>query len=81
MTKLKDLYKQAAQKALDDGIDAGNEKQLVAWIWNNCNFRTECLFFLVLGIGCELADLQAQAEGFENDVVRAYLMAQTKLKQ
>jgi len=30
----------------------------------------------VLGIGCALADLQAQEKGFKNEVQRAFLDAQ-----
>ena len=73
---LKQLYKQAAQKAFTDGIDAGDQSALVAWIRSNCNYRPETEYFLLLGIGCNLADLQAQAKGFKNDVHRAFLDAQ-----
>ena len=66
--ELKQIYKAAANKAFEDNIDPGNEPQLIAWIENNCSFDREYLFFLVLGIGAELADLQAQHEGYEHQV-------------
>jgi len=76
MTNLKELYNQAARKAFTDGVDAGSESALVAWIWSNCNYRPDTEYFLVLGIGCALADLQAQEKGFKNEVQRAFLDAQ-----
>ena len=53
--------------------------QLAKWIWSNCEFPLECLYYLVLGIGCDLADLQAQRDGFTNEVERAYYTAQVSL--
>ena len=79
MADVKELYKQAAQKAFQDNIDTGNEKQLSQWIWDNCKFPLECMYYLVLGIGCELADLQAQRDGFDNEVARAVATAQINL--
>jgi hypothetical protein len=76
---LKELYKQAAQKAYSDGIDSGNEMQLAKWIWSNCKFPLECYYYLVLGIGCELADIQAQKQGFLDEVERAYYTAKISL--
>ena len=63
--ELLSMYRQAAEQAHTDGIRACEEKRLTTWIWYNCKFPLECLFYLVLGIGCELADYEAQLCGFE----------------
>jgi hypothetical protein len=76
---LNTIYKQAAQKAHTDGIAAGDEAKLVEWICSNCRFDEDKLFFLVLGIGCELADIEARKEGFENGVHKAFNSAAIKL--
>lgn len=65
---LKRLYEMAAEKAYNDGVDPDDENRLVAWITANCEFNRDHLFFLVLGIGAELADLIATGEGFQNQV-------------
>lgn len=78
---LKALYKNAAKKAFSDGISAGDEKQLIAWIYANCDFDDEVLFFLVLGIGAELADLEAQKQGYISEVDRAFTIAKSTLEQ
>ena len=64
--KLEEMYKLAAQKAFEDDIDPGNETQLNQWIWDNCKFPIECMFYLVLGIGSELADIRAREKGYTN---------------
>ena len=76
---LTEIYAAAAQKAHNDGITAGDEPALVDWICANCRFDEDKLFFLVLGIGCALADIEAQKEGFENGVHRAFHHAAMKL--
>lgn len=63
---IKAMYRDAAQVAYNDGVDPADDEQLAEWINNNCQYREETLFFLVLGIGSELADIQAQAEGFKD---------------
>ena len=65
---LESLYAQAAEKAYQDGVDPGNEDELVQWINTNCSFDPDNLFFLVLGIGSALADLIATGEGYQNQV-------------
>lgn len=75
---LKALYKNAANKAFSDGISAGDEKQLIEWIYANCTFDDEVLFFLVLGIGAELADLEARKQGYISEVDRAFTIAKSK---
>ena len=65
---LNEIYKAAAQKAFEDGIDPGNENQLIDWLEKNCNFNPDYLFFLILGVGSELADIIAQHEGYADQV-------------
>lgn len=72
MKNLKTLYRLAANNAYNDGIDAGNEIQLVSWIRENCRYDKDKEFFLVLGIGSELADIQARSLGYKNEVDRAW---------
>jgi hypothetical protein len=69
---LKELYAEAAGQANKAGISAGDEASLVEWIRQNCKYREGIEFFLVLGIGCELADIQAKEQGFKNEVDRAW---------
>ena len=75
---LGELYAQAAQKAFDDGIDAGDQDQLVQWIQANCSYDPDNEFFLVLGIGSALADLQSQSKGYKHQVDEAYSKAVQK---
>ena len=77
--RLTQMYRQAAMAAHADGIRACEQKRLTNWIWHNCKFPLECLYYLVLGIGCELADYEARLRGFENEVERAYVAAQMEL--
>jgi hypothetical protein len=69
---LADIYKAAAAKAHTDGVFAGNEPALVEWIYQNCRFDDDKLFFLVLGIGCELADIEAREHGYDNGAHEAF---------
>ena len=66
------MYRQAAEQAHTDGIRACEEKRLTTWIWYNCKFPLECLFYLVLGIGCELADYEAQGTDELNQKPQEY---------
>ena len=71
-------YKLCAKQALIDKVDAGNEIKLVKWIRTNCQYDNEYEFFLVLGIGSELADLHAQIRGYDNEVHRVFEMIKRK---
>ena len=64
---LKEIYRQAALKAVEDGIFP-DEADLVPWIKANCSFDPDNLFFLVLGIGAEIGDILTQRKGFRNQV-------------
>jgi hypothetical protein len=69
---LNQLYKQAAQAADADGISAGDQDALVAWIRSNVRYRPDTEFFIALGIGCELADIQSVRRGYKNQVDEAF---------
>jgi len=70
--ELDELYETAARQANKDGIKADNEKYLLNWIRLNCKYDSDNEFFLVLGIGCALANIQAKEEGFDNEVHRVF---------
>ena len=75
------IYRDAAKVAHGAGVRASNEAGLVAWIRQNCKYRADTEFFLVFGIGCELADMEARAEAYETAVERAYKLATRKLSE
>jgi len=72
---LKQKYNLAARQAFFDGIDAGHEKELIGWIRNKCTYAEKQEFYIVLGVGSELADMQARAQGYESEVHRAFEVA------
>jgi hypothetical protein len=80
MTKLTDemlqaIYHRAARAARADGISPDDEPALLAWIRSHCCYHPEVEFFLLFGIGAELGDLRAQAEGYDNQAQRACALA------
>lgn len=77
--KLSRMYREAALKAHEQGVRADNEDALLAWIRENVRYRTDTEFFLFLGIGSALADIEAQKEGYANQAERAYDIARKKL--
>ena len=79
--ELAQMYKEAAKAAFNDGISAGDEPGLLAWVQANCRYRDDTLFFVCFGIGCELADLQSQARGFDSNVHEAFVLAKNKLEK
>jgi len=78
-TDLKAIYKQAALAANESDVKASDQDGLVAWIRAHCRYRPDTEFFLVLGIGAELADLQARAKGYTSEVDRAFQAAKAQL--
>ncbi len=78
---LSEIYKQAAIAAHADGIKASNQAELVTWIRANCKYRPETEYFLALGIGCDLADIQAIEAGYKSEVDRAFQAAKSKLER
>lgn len=77
---LSNMYHKAAIRAINDNVDAGNENQLISWIRQNCTYDPGMEFFLVLGIGADLADIQARQAGFKNEVDRCFSVATAKLQ-
>jgi hypothetical protein len=75
MKDLGKIYKMAAERADGQGISAADQTALVSFIRGNCIYDEDKEFFLVLGIGCELADIQARRAGYKNEVDRAYTAA------
>jgi hypothetical protein len=73
-------YFRAAEVARSDGIRSGNEVALLNWIRRNVRYDAKNEFYLFLGIGSALADLEAQAEGYANQAERAYKLAKKKSK-
>lgn len=76
-----EIVNNAAKTAFEAGIDAGDQDQLVAWIRGNCRYRVGTEYFMVFLIGSALADLQAQAQGYPNEVARAFDAASAKCPQ
>jgi len=73
MSTLASLFRQAALICQESGIpnDSKPNGAISQWVRANCHYRPETEFFIVLGISCALADLDAQAEGFENNLAKA----------
>ena len=78
--RLKAIYKAAAAAALEDNVDPGSITDLVFWIRTRCKYNEENEYFLVLGIGAELADLRAQSEGYGGQCDKAFSTAVSKLR-
>jgi hypothetical protein len=74
--ELVEVYRAAAKVAQEKGISASDEDALLRWIRQSCRYPKEVEFFVVLGIGSELADLEAQSQGYKNEVDRAFQAAQ-----
>jgi hypothetical protein len=70
---LDEMYKQAAREARAAGCTCDDTPNgcVAQWVRANVTYRPETEFFIVLGIAAELADLEAQAAGFENAIARA----------
>lgn len=69
---LKTQYKSAAQQAFADGIADDDETALAEWIRANCRYDQDKEFYLVLGIGCELADIHSKQRGFRSNAHEAW---------
>jgi len=66
MNKLDDLYRQAATKALLDGVEIDGEfgGPVHKWVRENVYYRQDTEFFIVLGITAEMANIRAQEAGY-----------------
>lgn len=80
-TQLQELYSKAADAAIADGCTADDSPNgcISQWVQKNVNYREGTLFFIVLGICAEIADREARAEGFENNIDKAAKLAFAKL--
>jgi hypothetical protein len=80
-TQLQELYSKAADAAIADGCTADDSPNgcISQWVQKNVNYREDTLFFIVLGICAEIADREARAEGFENNIDKAAKLAFAKL--
>jgi len=67
------MYRQAAERCRAEGVPIGGEPggAVHRWVVNNCTFRPGTDFWIVLGITAEMADMEAQAEGFRDQGHRA----------
>lgn len=74
---LAETYKQLAEQAFADGIPADDTPggPLTDWIVQRVSYREGTLFFIVLGVACELADLYAQRDGFKSAAHKAAELA------
>lgn len=81
MTTLGELYREAGIKCREAGtkLDAEPCGAIHEWVIQNVKFRPGTEFFIVQGIASAMADLDAQDEGFENQLDRAaHLMKQSE---
>lgn len=60
---LQAMYIAAAEAAHRDGVDPASQESLANWIQTHCRYRPDTEFFLVLGIGREIARLRAAQHG------------------
>jgi len=76
-TRLGQMYRNAAKRCRDEGVplDDSPNGAIHQWCVRNCKMREGTEFFIVLGICCAMADLEAQAEGYENQSDRAAAIA------
>lgn len=75
------LIDHAARGAMHDGCiaDAGPQGDLARWVRLHCHYRPGTEFFVVLLVAARIADLHAQAEGYQSSAHRAAALAfQTK---
>jgi hypothetical protein len=72
--------KEIAQAALaaDVVISDAPDGPLAAWLRANVAYPPEHEFFMVFLTACELADLQAQREGYANQYERAWAIVEAR---
>lgn len=73
-------FRQAATKCREDGvpIDTQPGGAIHRWVVENVSLRPGTEFFIVMGIAAEMADMDAQAEGQENQFDRAIKRSRKK---
>ena len=73
MSKLGEMYRQCAALCRNQGIacDDSPGGAVHAWVHQHCSYRPGTEFFIVLGICCAMADMDAHAEGYDSSADRA----------
>jgi hypothetical protein len=79
--RLDEILDAAARQALSEGVTAGDAYggPVHLWVRRNVRYRPETEFFVVFLISFRIADLAAQAEGYEGAVHRAVDLAKKSL--
>lgn len=72
-SKLHEMYRQCAALCRNAGVPCDDSAggPVHAWVHQHCSYRPGTEFFIVLGICCAMADMDAQAEGYEGQADRA----------
>ena len=70
---LEELYRECAIRCRDEGIanDDSPFGAIHCWVISNVRHRSDTAFYIVLGISGAMADLDAQFEGFTDQLDRA----------
>lgn len=78
--RLEELYRAAAERAYADGCTCDDTPNgcISQWVQRNVSYREGTLFFIVLGIACEIANIKARAEGYIDNGDRAIKLALAK---
>jgi hypothetical protein len=73
MNDLKQMYHDCAVRCRDEGVRIETTKggAISRWIDRNAKCRPGTEFFIVNGIAAEMADLEAQEEGYRDQLHRA----------
>ena len=77
MSDLGEMYRQCAVKCRADGValDAESCGAIHRWVVANMKLRAGTEFFIVTGIASAMADLQAQDDGYSNQLGKAVSIA------
>lgn len=78
--KLSEMYKAAAQIAINEGVEIDDTPNgaVSQWVDRNVRHNPEMKFFIVFGIACEMANIKAQSEGYNGAVDKAFTLALAK---
>ncbi len=71
--ELAEMYRECAALCRNAGVPIDGEPggAIHHWVVQNIRFRHGTDFFIVFGICAEMADMEAQSEGFDNQYQRA----------
>ena len=81
-TKLSEMYRNAAAMCRAAGVpnEEHNGGTVHQWVMTHCSYRPGTEFFIVFGICCAYADMDAQSEGYDNSVDRALSRVESKFR-